>query len=224
MKINNELTPQNIEFSSKKIPRNIYHLTSYDNYQSMLNEGFIRKEGVPRLYIDQGIYALELSNFFKFWGKNKDWGYDDLQDMILRHVLKWVNTVDPKNKELVILKIPTSKLDPQKLFIRSLNKLFSFMDNHNYATEASDELKEHLLGKTPAKKAPLYKMRKEAIEYIYNENIPINDVERIGNIVNIISLRKNNIFPPNFVKSIMEALLHGTPESNNLKLLKEENG
>lgn len=214
-----KITQNNQNFQSRKIPRYIYHLTSNENYNSMLKDGFINKEGMPRLYIEKGIYTLELSNFFKFWGKNKDWGYDNLQSMILRHIVKWIATSEPEKSKLVILKIPTSKLDTQKLSIRSLNKLFNFVDNHDYIIEASEELQTHLKGKTPATEAPLYKMRKEAIEYIYNENIPMKNVEQIGNIVNIPSLRKNPKFILNPAKFIMQALLSGTPEFKALKEL-----
>lgn len=220
MNIHNQFQQQNIEFGSKKVPRYIYHLTSHVNYKGMLEDGYIRKESIPRLYLQQGVYALELSNFFKFWGTNKAWGYDNLQEIILRHIVKWINTDNPEKSELVMLRIPTSKLDEQKLFVRSLNKLFSFKDSHKYIIEASDKLQRHLTGNTSAVEAPLYKMRKEAIEYIYNDNIPIRDIEQIGSIVHIPSLRKDKAFSCHPIKSIMDALLVDTPELKNLKLLK----
>lgn len=220
MQINNQPQQQNINFGSKKVPRNIYHLTSNANYKSMLADGFISKSGNPNYYIEKGVYALELPNFFKFWGQNKDWGYDDLQRTILRHIVKWINTGDSAKSELVILKIPTAKLDKEKLAVRSLNRLFNFVEANKGLNKASEELQSHLTGNTPAEKAPLFKMRKEAIEYIYKDDIPMEDVEQVGNIVNIASLRKDAKFRDNPVKFIMESLLKGTPESNGVDLIK----
>lgn len=220
MQINNQPQQYNIGFRSKKIPRNIYHLTSYANYKSMLEDGFISKSGKPQHHIEDGIYTLELPNFLKCWGPNKDWGYDDLQKQILRHIVKWINVGDSGKSELVILKIPTAKLDNQKLSVRSLNKLFGFEESNKSLNDVSSKLQTHIKGSTSAKEAPLYKMRKEAIEYIYKDNIPVEDVEQIGNIVNIPSLRKDTRFAENPVKFIMESLLAGTPEANNVALLK----
>ncbi len=216
----NQLQQNNPGFgNSRKIPRYIYHMTSKANYESMLNDGFI-KLGESKLHIDKGIYAFDLCNFFKRWKKDKDWGYDDLQRAILRHIVRWFQSASSGKGDLVILKIPTSKLDSDKLFVRSMNRLFKFEESQESFNELSFSLQKHLRGCTPAKEAPLYKRRKEAIEFIYKDNIPLENVQRIGNIVNIASLRKNAGFGVNPVKFIMQSLLEGTPESKGAELLK----
>ena len=214
------LPKYNPEFGSRKIPRYIYHMTSKANYDSMLKDGFIRT-GETMLHVDKGIYAFDLMNFFKCWSKpNRDWGYDDLQRIILRHIVKWMQTMDSRKNELVILKIPTSKLNQDKLFVRSLNKLFKMEESKQKFRDMPYSLQEHLQGETPACKAPLYKMRKEAIEFIYKEDIPIDSAEQLGSIVNIPSLRKKEEFTINPVNYIIRTSLAGTPEVKYAEMLK----
>lgn len=218
MNVVNQSPNYNPEFGSKKIPRFIYHMTSKANYDSILQDRFI-KMGENMLNVDRGVYAFDLANFFKCWNCHKDWGYDDLQRIILRHIVKWINSTVPQKNELIILKIPTSNLDSEKLFVRSVNRLFRFEDSEEKFRDIPYSLQEHLLGKTPANEAPLYKMRKEAIEFIYKDNIPIEYTERIGNIVNIPLLRKDTGFGINPVKYIMKNLLAGTPEAKSIDLI-----
>lgn len=216
----NQLQQANPEFgSSKKLPRYIYHMTSKAHYESMLNDGFI-KLSENKLHVDKGVYAFDLCNFFKHWKKHKDWGYDDLQRAILRHVVHWFQSASSGKGDLVILKIPTSKLDSNKLFVRSINRLFKFEDSQENFNKLSTSQKKHLRGETPANEAILYKRRKEAIEYIYKDNIPLENVQQIGNIVNIAALRKNSKFGINPVKFIMQSLLEGTSEAKGAELIK----
>lgn len=207
-------TQQN--FQRRKIPRYIYHLTSEANYNSILEDGAL-KPSYNKFFVDKGVYAIELSNFFKNWKKDRSWGYDDLQYSLLRKVVHWFSSSFNRNKgNLVILRIPTANLDTGKLTIRSQNKLFRHEEDFHKLYPA---LREHLKGKTPANEAPLYKNRKEAIEYIYSDEISINNIQQIGNIVNIASLRKDIRFSSNPVKFIMQAALSGTPECKELKEL-----
>lgn len=219
MDIPNYLQYNNPSFGSKKIPRFIYHMTNRANYDEMLNDGFIRM-GESKLHVDKGVYAFDLVNFFKRWKPNKDWGYDDLQRNILRHIVSWFKSGFSGKGDLVILKIPTADLESDKLFVRSLNRLFKFEESQENFVDISDALKHHLTCNTPANEAPLFKRRKEAIEFIYKDDIPLKNVERIGNIVNISELRKNLRFGANPVKFIMQSLLAGTPEVKGAELLK----
>ncbi len=99
-----------------------------------------------------------------------------------------------------------------------MNKLFKFEESGQKISELAPSLQKHLRGDTPAKEAPLYKMRKEALEFIYKDDIPVENCQRIGNIVNIATLRKDLAFGVNPVKHIMQSLLSGTPEVNGTKL------
>lgn len=219
MKITNKIQEQNQIFEgSRKIPRYIYHLTNKSKFEAIMKDGFV-KMSEPKLHVDNGIYAFDLCNFFSCWKPNKAWGYDDLQRIILRHIVKWFSSASIGTGDLVVLKIPTANLDSNKLFIRSMNKLFTFEESDKSFGDISSELQKHLKGNTPAREAPLYKMRKEAIEFIYKDNIPLENIQQIGNIVNISSLRKDLKFGANPVKCIMQTLLMGTPEVKGVELL-----
>ena len=217
--MNIQLHKYNPEFQSKKIPRYIYHMTSKANYDAILRDGFIKMSD-EKLMADEGIYAFDLMNFIKHWTRNKDWGNEDLQSVILRHIVKWFPSTFPAKSELVILRIPTAGLDADKLFVRSMNRLFKFKDSEQRFNSISPALQQHLSGVTPACETPLYKMRKEAIEFIYKDDIPVENFQRIGEIINIPSLRKDMNFSKHPVKYIMQMLLTGTPEVKSVDFLK----
>ena len=126
--------------------------------------------------------------------------------------------IEDKN-ELVILKIPVDKLDSEKLFIRSENKFFEqILSVKKDTTDLHPDIKQNLEGNTPATKSKLYKNRKEAIEYIYKGDIPIEKAEQIGQIldINTLDYDKNNS-----VKSILQKILEGLPEENAIRHLRK---
>ena len=225
-----------------KIPRFIYHMTNKSNYESMLCDGIIKTS--PDALLGNGVFTTELTNLFKRWRKSNSWGSKSLQESLIEQVAKGQD-------EIVILKIPTSKLDSDKLVIRSQNKLFSwaisgkaeeaFMQipekmgnetNSNgwlnkvreilkdiIAKQESKKCAEHLTTGAPAKMSGLYKQRKEALEYVYLDNIPMLNVEKIGE-VNIAGLRKTAEYDPvRPMRSIFTNLLKGTPEVKGAELL-----
>ena len=226
-----------------KIPRFIYHMTNKSNYESMLKDGVLKTSGDE--LIGKGIFATELTNFFKHWRKNTSWGNNSLQERLIYQVAKGKD-------EIVMLKIPTTKLSPDKLLIRSQNRLFTWV-NSDCADEAFDFTQklltneqnssvgwlnkvrnllksflskkesrgvvEHLTSGAPAKMSSLYKQRKEALEYIYLDDILMSDVEKIGE-VNIKALRETADYDPvRPIRSIFTNLLKGTPEVKGAELL-----
>ena len=224
-----------------KIPRFIYHMTNKSNYESMLCDGIIKTSQDE--FIGNGVFATELTNLFKRWRKSKSWGSVSLQEELIGQVSKGKD-------EIVILKIPTAKLDTDKLVVRSQNKLFSWIFSYK-AEEAftqiskmkkevgsndrldkvreilkdiitkqeSKKYAEHLTIGAPAKMSSLYKQRKEALEYVYLDNIPMSNVEKIGE-VNIAELRKTAGYDPvRPMRSIFTNLLKGTPEFKGAELL-----
>ena len=224
-----------------KIPRFIYHMTNKRNYESMLCDGIIKTS--PDELLGNGVFATELTNLFKRWRKCKSWGSVSLQERLIEQVAKG-------NDEIVILKIPTAKLDSDKLVIRSQNRLFNwaFSDNAEDAfkqirkmgnesspngwlnkvreilkdiitKQESKKSADHLTTGASAKMSGLYKQRKEALEYVYLDNISMSNVEKIGE-VNIAELRKNTEYDPiRPMKSIFTNLLKGTPEVKGAELL-----
>lgn len=224
-----------------KIPRFIYHMTNKKNYEAMLADGVI-KPSYDAL-IGKGVFATELTNLFKRWKNSSSWGFESLQEQLIRQVARGTD-------EIVMLKIPTAKLDTNKLVVRSQNRLFNWafsdkgaaafsqsskkfnrMDGDNWLQKVREFYKniikkqltndyaEHLTSGAPAKMSGLYKQRKEAIEYVYFDNIPISDVEKIGE-VNIKTIRKTAEYDPvRPMRSVFTKLLQGTPEVKGAELL-----
>ena len=98
-----------------KIPRYIYHLTTQENYENMLKTGSIQiHTSGSDTAAGEAIFATELTNLFKNWGSTAGDLHDD---NILEKLFKKVG--DSEHPNVIMLKIPTDKLDADSLFIRS---------------------------------------------------------------------------------------------------------
>lgn len=222
-----------INVGKHKIPKYMYHLTTQRSYESMLKDGFIKT--TEDQICGQGVFLIELVNFFKRWRTSKDWGRTDLQLDLIHQVKKFFTD------GLVLLRIPTKNLNSDKLKVRSQNRLFSWVKNNEEAfyriknSDRGDELSRiqklvyltendeniaNLLGETPAKDSSLFKKRKEAVEYIYKDDIPIDSVEKIGEIEAVLTRFFLNDKSQNSVKSIFLELLQGQNERKGAELLK----
>ncbi len=222
-----------INVGKHKIPKYMYHLTTQRSYESMLRDGFI-KTSEDRI-CGQGVFLIELANFFRCWKTSQDWDSTNLQLDLIYQVKKFFSD------GLVLLRIPAKNLESDKLKVRSQNRLFSWVKNNEdalykiknsdrgdessrirklvYLTE-KDENKTNLFGETPAKDSSLFKKRKEAVEYIYKDDIPIDSVEKIGEIEAALTRFFLNNKSQNSVKSIFLELLQGQNERKGAELLK----
>lgn len=231
------------KYGKHKVPRFIYHMTTKKNYESMLKDGFIKTS--PDATLGRGVFATELTNLFKRWRLNKSWGNNSLQERLISQIAKG-------SDDIVMLKIPTAKLNQDLLRIRSQNILFNWSnsdDTNRILDTISNELKQmtgkrtnwvdkvveklkqhlaisknshnaaHLTEGAPVKESKLYTRRKQALEYVYKDNIPITDAEKIGEL-NISALRSSAEYDSTKpMKSIFTALLKGTPEAKGAELL-----
>lgn len=237
------ITPVIRTIGKHKIPRFIYHMTNKKNYESIVSEGVIKTSEDPLL--GQGVFTIELTNFFKRWRRSHFWHDDSLQQSLLQQVSKG-------RDEIVILRIPTANLDADRLVIRSQNRLLGWQESDKgevanrqiknmtrkpqpnstnwsekircalrdiITEQESEKYASHLTSGTPAKMSGLYKQRKEALEYVYMDNIPISYAEKIGE-VNLEELLATAEFDPlRPMKSILTNLLKGTPEAKGAELL-----
>ena len=222
-----------------KIPRYIYHVTSKQNYEGMLESGAINLTNDP--FFGKGIFFTDIQNLFKEWNKFDNNLGKNLLERLLDHCYK--------GNSIVLLRIPTSKLNIENLFVRSQKRLFStpkkiiqeygvekierysaklaktgkytssdqaFYDSilHFIEEKYGAETLNHLTNGDKAIFAKLYKQRKEAIEYIYKDKINISDVEKIGECSNIWDTQRlgEKCTP----REIFETLLQGAKEKNNL--------
>lgn len=216
-----EIHSSNINFGNRKIPRFIYHLTNAHAYDSMLKDGGIKATTKDYYIKEKAVFFIELDNFCKNWGFSKSWKAfpEPLQEslLMLAAYFKTPSPIQGENK-LVILKIPTDKLDSNKLFVRSENRFFEqILADKNDTNGLHFDLKQNLEGNVPASKSKLYKNRKEALEYIYKDDIPIEKVESIGQIldINTLDYDKNNS-----AKSVLQKCLEGTRERIAIDYLK----
>ena len=215
----------NINFTSRKIPRFIYHFTNQNSYQKMCQDGFIKTTDCDMYLKGEGVFMVDWTNFCKRWGYDKSWGEKGttLQESLIRIAAKWIQAFIKGKNELVILKIPTEKLKRSKLVIRSQQKFFDVKENDKNFNSLSDNLKEHLSGFTPATEYKTFAKRKEAVEFIYKEDIPINITEKIGETINIPEFRATTKYNrENPVKSILKKCLKGLNEAKSLRFIQKK--
>ncbi len=188
-------------YRCKEIPRYLYTITTHSNYESMCKDGFIHIGQDPLRPKMYGIFMFDLINFTKRWSSNSYFRCKSFATELL------VSITD-KSKDLVVLKIPTKNLDGQ-LRVRSLNYLFKNWDKHNdyhLDTGFGAHMRKH------------FTQHKEPIEYIYKENIPIDNVEKIGNI-HIDDTKKLARGELN-LKDILSDLFRDTPQHKAIEQMK----
>lgn len=162
-------------YGKHKVKRYLYHLTTEENYHQMLETGRIRTSGDDNRLDYPGIFMTELENLAKHWRTSKEWNsvIPENKDGVFLS-LALLEQASKSSGKIVCLRIPTKYLDHDMLKIRSQNKLC--------LSEELDtgSIVEHVRTGAPAKDANLYKQRKEAIEYIYQDDIPMDKVELVG--------------------------------------------
>jgi len=220
MQVNSVINSNNqmqTSFGNKKIPRFLYHLTTEDNYLSMLGDKKIFAYKGPTDPI-HGIFMLDLVNFFKRWNILKESDGENLKEKLITQVTKGDFT-----SKIVALKIPTKNLDKPELRIRSLKLYFSAHKRKGFDKALEDwldtgripkgELSYYYLG-DKAEKAKVYKQKGEAIEYVYPQTIRMSNVEKIGEV----EFNKDENMP---LKEIYTNLFKNTPEEKALKAWKD---
>ena len=217
-------------------------MTTARNYESMLRDGCIKTS--PDAFIGKGVFTTELTNFFKRWRVDKSWQNESLQESLLQQVSKGfddivilkIPTKSLDSEKLVVRSqnklcgmisrrefAPLDKDIDVKFPLRKdvkgwLSSLRSYL-KRNMETFEKPEIVEHLTSGANAGRAKHFTRKKEAIEYIYLDNIPIKDVEKIGQ-VNVAELRRTSDYDPiRPMRSIFGALLRGTPEQKGALLL-----
>ena len=225
-----------------KIPRYLYHMTSLENYNKMLESGCIRPSGAR---LPDGVYMLELDSFSKYWSKGLR---NQLCDMVFR---------SGEGKNIIMLKVPTKKLKTSQIRLRTQKqidgKLADEFENewwniYDIPDEKRRIFVENLIlkyGKKEASKrylevipkkfdpitkgidaklTPLYKQKKSDLEFIYGDKIPMSDVELVGqfNYEKEVGTSYYSDFEErNLCKTIFEKIFRGKPEEPFLKGWRE---
>ena len=203
-------------FEGKKVPRYLYHITTKTNYGKMKKSGYIL---MSKDYLSQkhAIFLLDWQNFLKQWGglaAGKKTPFLS-KKTFFEYILRGKN-----GSNISILRIPTSNLQQNKLFIRSQDVLFDMCQNYQAEYRTRDIILKkkfpHLFNFDLAKNSKKYKQKKHSIEYIYTNTIPISVVEEIGtaNLTQKVLKNSNNLLV--FLKKI----LLNSKENKSLNIFK----
>lgn len=206
-----------------KMPRYLYHLTTEEAYLSMLKDGKI----LPAQCADSsnGIFLFDIKNFTRFWRRNKNVA-EQPRTTLLNNV---AGRLLKPNGNIVMLKIPTHELDVRTLRLR-LQKLCrmghgnvqqeqeSILNDKYKFSNALEGLRYLMQGESVAN-APLYNQRKEAIEFITPNEIPIDKVSLLGK-VNVDKERIDRAhWDMQDLPDIWKALTQGTPEAKSFECM-----
>ena len=181
-----------------KIPRYLYHVTTKANYESMLKTGTLRVSDPGGL--GSGVYMLELQNMIKHYGNHN--GYRGLERLLGQGSLHG-------GDELVLLKIPTSKLNAGRLAIRDNGMPINTLPSQFNLTS--------MIGDA-AVSSKLYKQRKVGLEYIYPHDIDINDVSMVGS-AKIKPMIEGELISDAEALTVWKALTEGKPEHKAFEVL-----
>lgn len=192
-------------------PRYLYHVTSDKCADSIVADGVI-VTGKENLF-GEGIFLFDLENFLKFWDiRIQKYGFKPLRNAL-------INRAAAQTGNIAIFRIDTNKIDKPFLRIRSQNDIFD-ADRRSKLVQLCEkrgglsnllpkdkvEFNQYFQGES-ADVAPLFKQRKESIEYIYPFDILRNGFEMIGQTkVTQQELAKDSIY------SVIKRLLNNQPE------------
>ena len=208
-KIANNLTncpTTSTQLGRRNLPRYLYHITTENNYQQMLKDGYIKGHHDLDLNTHlSGVFLFDLKNFSKRWTTmGIDWG-----DKLFTFAKGLIMQASKDDSNLVVLKISTKTLSQNKLKCR--NQLTDSKTHNTYGDFATNQ--KH------------YTRKKNAIEYINEGNIPIQNVTKIGeanvgfNLHKAMENLSENIFDKIDVKKILQNLFKNTPEEQSINII-----
>ena len=211
-KIANNLTncpTTGTQLGRRNLPRYLYHITTENNYQQMLKDGYIKGHHDLDLSTHlSGVFLFDLKNFSKRW---TTMGID-LGDKLFTFAKGLIMQASKDDSNLVVLKISTKTLSQNKLKCR--NQLTDSKTHNTYGDFATNQ--KH------------YTRKKNAIEYINEGDIPIQNVTKIGeanvgfNLHKAMENLSENIFDKIDVKKILQRLFKNTSEEKCINIATKE--
>lgn len=211
-KIANNLTncqATGTQLGRRNLPRYLYHITTENNYQQMLKDGYIKgHHDLDSSTHLSGVFLFDLKNFSKRWiTMGIDWG-----NKLFTFAKGLIMQASKDDSNLVVLKIPTKTLSQNKLKCR--NQLTDSKTHNTYGDFATNQ--KH------------YTRKKNAIEYINEGDIPIQNVTKIGeanvgfNLHKAMENLSENSLDKLDVKKILQNLFKNTPEGKCINLATKE--
>ena len=162
----------NAGIGKHKIPRYLYHFTDSKSLEQINKDGIIKINQSRGDFI-RGIFSIELTNFLKYWNKKDSFSNQSLMAKLFQKILS------KEQRELVVIRFQTGNLDKSKFLIRLQKDIIDFCKKYVSKLQKGNKLHERILG-IPATESKLFEQKKQAIEYIYTDNIPIDFIKIIG--------------------------------------------
>ena len=202
--------------NNSKIPRYLSHITTKANYNSMLASGVIKtsKDVSPLSTLD-GVFMFDMKNFTKRWFNtwvrydNSGEKYNIGSVLLGKHsLISLMQQGADKSSELVLLRFRTNKFDINKLRVRIQN-----ITKASYKPNGESALFQRM-----------HTRRKDAIEYIYSNNLNIADAEKIGELrLNFKSVNEVLKYVSEKHFDTLLKLVKGQPEANCVKAMENVN-
>lgn len=146
------------------IPRYLYHMTTKQNYESILKSGKIHTSPDCGMSNLDGVFMFDMQNFSKRWANTVIQTPNAEANLGTALFCKNIcNFEDVTNGlDIVLLKIPTKGMDISKLKVRPQSANTGILNGDSALYKS------------------IYTRRKNAIEYIYEQNIDVSNIENIG--------------------------------------------
>lgn len=168
----------------------------------MLKDG-IMKTGHDSLQSSNlnGVFLFDLKNFTKRWcntGVNIDGKKISLAQALFAQA--------SKSSDIVVLRVPTKNMPLDKLRCRCQSFL--------------DELTEHIKNGDAATRQKHYTAKRKSIEYIFQQDIPIANIKKLGNTNSGVTFDESDISAISKidVMKILSDIFKGCPEEKCINL------
>lgn len=179
--------------NGETVPKYLYHMTSKENYASMLQDGVIKKS-----LIENGVFLTDFKSFAL------KYPIDDLKGMV-----KWYGGLYPgaaqfgsASNTVVVLKIPTESLQKDLTMVRKIRLQSNGAMNNSISLEWA---KAHDINVDDYKI-----LEKYPLEFLYNSEIPVSNIQ----IVNEVQL--NNLNEGNFAEQFLISMFKNKEEEQVL--------
>lgn len=197
-----------VRYNKRTIPRYLYHLTTKENYTSIIKDGVIKAthDANPVSNL-KGVFLFDMINFIKRW-MSTGFKIDSENNKFSLAQALFLNVII-KSRNLVLLRIPTKNLSTNLLQCRVQN---------------ITESEFHANNGDSATKQKHYTRKKKPIEYIFQDNIPVKEFAKIGEVDSQINYTKHQdlaSFGEIDSLSLLEKLLVNQPEENAINLAKK---
>ena len=190
----NDVFIRTVQVENKKdekplLPKYLYHLTNSKCYNAIMNSGEIR----PSKDTIDGVYMFDMKDFQKNWRTNSNHHKSRVlaEDLVFQAI--------KKEEGLVLMRIPTEKLNPNNFVIRPQDELNAYLNGEEYGElktkyksfhkilKHREEFPDYIKDGYSVRTAPQFYEEGRAIEYIHKGSVAVdkNNVEKIFELPNV---------------------------------------